>query len=64
MPSFNKEIYAIHKGYYKSFHKYHNPIAPIIKRAIQFNAIKKAMVVALDGSILSNDCDLAARLLS
>jgi uncharacterized protein len=65
MPSFNKEIYAIHKGYHKSFHKgYHNSIAPIIKRAIEFNAIKKAMVVALDGSILSDDCDVAARLLS
>lgn len=61
MPSFNKEMYAIHKGYHKSFH---NSIAPIIKRAIEFNAIKKAMVVALDGSILSDDCDVAARLLS
>lgn len=65
MPSFNKEIYAIHKGYHKSFHKgYNNSIAPIIKRAIQFNAIKKAMIVALDGSILSDDCGVAARLLS
>lgn len=65
MPSFNKEIYAIHKGYHKSFHKgYHNSITPILKRAIEFNAIKKAMVVALDGSILSDDCDVAARLLS
>jgi uncharacterized protein len=65
MPSFNKEINAIHKGYHKSFHKgYHNSIAPIIKRAIEYNAIKKAMVIALDGSILSDDCDVAARLLS
>jgi len=65
MPSFNKEIYAFHKGYHKSFHKgYHSSIAPIIKRAIEHKAIKKAMVIALDGSILSDDCDLAARLLS
>jgi uncharacterized protein len=65
MPSFNKEIYAIHKGYHKLFHKgYHNSIAPIIKRAIEFKAIKKAMVVALDGSILSDDSEVAARLLS
>lgn len=65
MPSFNKEMYAIHKGYHKSLHKgYHNSIAPIIKRAIEFNAIKKALVVALDGSILSDDCDVAVRLLS
>jgi len=65
MPSFNKEIYAIQKGYHKSFHKgYHNSIAPIIRRVIEYNAIKKAMVIALDGSILSDDCDLAARLLS
>ena len=65
MPSFNNEIYAIHKGYHKLFHKgYHNSIAPIIKRAIEFNAIKKAMVVALDGSILSDDSEVAARLLS
>jgi uncharacterized protein len=57
MPSFNKEIYAIHKGYHKS-------IAPIIKRAIEFNAIKNAMVIAMDGSILSDDCDVAVKLLS
>jgi uncharacterized protein len=57
MPSFNKEIHVIHKGYHKS-------IPPIIKRAIDFNGIKKAMVMAMDGSILSDDCDLAVKLLS
>ncbi|MGB6591564.1 MAG: metallophosphoesterase [Candidatus Nitrosopolaris sp.] len=58
MPSFNKDVNAmVHKGYRKS-------ISPIIKRALEFNAIKKAMVVTLDGSILSDDCSVVARLLS
>lgn len=57
MPSFKDVNAMVHKGYRKS-------ISPIIKRALEFNAIKKAMVVTLDGSILSDDCSVVARLLS
>ena len=59
VPSFNKEVPAmvVHKGDAKS-------ISPIINRALEYNAIKKALVVTLDGSIVADDSNVVARLLS
>ncbi|MFZ0512922.1 MAG: metallophosphoesterase, partial [Candidatus Nitrosopolaris sp.] len=58
LPSFNKDVRAmVRNGYRKS-------ISPIINRALEFNAIKKALVVTLDGSIVADDCNVVARLLS
>jgi hypothetical protein len=39
-------------------------ISPIINRALEYDAIKKALVVTLDGSIVADDSNVVARLLS
>ena len=57
VPSFNKDVPMIHKRYAKS-------ISPIINRALQHNAIEQAMAVTLDGSIVADDRNVVARLLS
>jgi putative SbcD/Mre11-related phosphoesterase len=58
VPSFNKDVPAlIHKRYGKS-------ISPIINRALQYNAIEHALAVTLDGSIVTDDGNVVARLLS
>lgn len=58
VPSFNKDVHVMpHKGVRKS-------ISPIINRALESNAIKKAMVLTLDGSIVADDCNVVASLLS
>ena len=59
VPSFNKEVpsMVVHKGAAKS-------ISPIINRALEYDAIKEALVVTLDGSIVANDSNVVARLLS
>ena len=59
VPSFNKEVspMVVHKGDAKS-------ISPIINRALECNAIKKALVVTLDGSLVADDSNVVARLLS
>ncbi|HET7147901.1 MAG TPA: metallophosphoesterase [Candidatus Nitrosopolaris sp.] len=57
VPSFNKEVPMIHKRHTKS-------ISPIINRALQYNAIEQALAVTLDGSIVADDRNLVASLLS
>jgi metallophosphoesterase superfamily enzyme len=57
VPSFNKDVHAARKGVRKS-------ISPIIDRALESNAIKKAMVLTLDGSIVADDCNVVVSLLS
>ena len=59
VPSFNKEVIpmVVQKGEAKS-------ISPIINRALEYNAIKKALVVTLDGSLVADDSNVVARLLS
>jgi putative SbcD/Mre11-related phosphoesterase len=57
VPSFNQDVPMIHKRYAKS-------ISPIINRALQHNAIEQAMAVTLDGSIIADDRNVVARLLS
>ena len=57
VPSFNQDVPMIHKRYAKS-------ISPIINRALQHNAIEQAMAVTLDGSIVADDRNVVARLLS
>ena len=57
VPSFNKDVPMIHKRYAKS-------ISPIINRALQHNAIEQAMAVTLDGSIVADNRNVVARLLS
>jgi putative SbcD/Mre11-related phosphoesterase len=59
VPSFSKEVIpmVVQKGEAKS-------ISPIINRALEYNAIKKALVVTLDGSIVADDSKVVARLLS
>jgi len=59
VPSFNKEVIpmVVQKREAKS-------ISPIINRALEYNAIKKALVVTLDGSIVADDSKVVARLLS
>jgi hypothetical protein len=57
VPSFNKDVPMIHKRYAKS-------ISPIINRALQHNAIEQAMAVTLDGSIVADNHNVVARLLS
>jgi hypothetical protein len=47
----------IHKRYKKS-------ISPIINRALEHNAIEQAMAVTLDGSIVADNRNVVARLLS
>jgi metallophosphoesterase superfamily enzyme len=57
VPSFNKDVPMIHKRYKKS-------ISPIINRALEHNAIEQAMAVTLDGSIVADNRNVVARLLS
>jgi hypothetical protein len=58
VPSFNKDVPGItNKRDSKS-------ISPIINRALQHNAIEQAMAVTLDGSIVADDRNVVARLLS
>lgn len=58
MPSFNKDVPGmINKRNAKS-------ISPIIKRALQYNAIEQALAITLDGSIVADDGNMVARLLS
>src|SRR5207245_11205938 len=59
VPSFNKEVppMVIQKGEA-------NSISPIINRALEYNAIKKALVVTLDGSIVADDSNVVARILA
>jgi hypothetical protein len=58
VPSFNKDVHTmIDKRYAKS-------ISPIINRALQYNAIEQALAVTLDGSIVADDGNVVARLLS
>jgi type IV secretory pathway protease TraF len=48
VPSFNKHLFAMaEQGYRKS-------ICPLINRVLKFNAVERAMVVTLDGSIIGN----------
>jgi putative SbcD/Mre11-related phosphoesterase len=58
VPSFNKDVPGMmNKRDAKS-------ISPIIKRALQSNAIEQALAVTLDGSIVADDGNVVARLLS
>jgi putative SbcD/Mre11-related phosphoesterase len=58
VPAFNKDVPGMmNKRDAKS-------ISPIINRALQSNAIEQALAVTLDGSILADDGNVVARLLS
>jgi hypothetical protein len=58
VPSFNKDVPGItNKRDAKS-------ISPIINRALQYNAIEQALALTLDGSIVADDGNVVARLLS
>jgi metallophosphoesterase superfamily enzyme len=58
VPAFNKDVPGMmNKRDAKS-------ISPIIKRALQSNAIEQALAVTLDGSIVADDGNVVARLLS
>ncbi len=57
LPCFNGEIYlARHKS---SVH-----VSPIIRRVVEYNAIRSALAVTLDGSIIAGDHDALAMLSS
>ena len=48
VPSFNKHLFSIaERGYRK-------PICPLIDRVLKYNAVQRAMVVTLDGSIIGD----------
>jgi putative SbcD/Mre11-related phosphoesterase len=58
VPAFNKDVPGMmNKRDAKS-------ISPIINRALQSNAIEQALAVTLDGSIVADDGNVVARLLS